>query len=63
MWLASVWVARDCDTKQKGTRVRIRNKTAINFMQRWRKRLGEVSLKQLEGNNREEEKEQGEEQT
>lgn len=34
LWLANVWVARDRDARKNGNRVRTRNTTAINFMQR-----------------------------
>jgi hypothetical protein len=56
MWLASVWTARDYEAKKKGTKVRDRNITAINFMRRWRKRIGDRQLGQSGTNIREEQK-------
>jgi hypothetical protein len=60
VWLASVWIARDYEAKKKGTRSRERNKTAINFIQRWRKRISERPLVQTDEKNREVDKTQGE---
>jgi hypothetical protein len=53
-----VWIARDYEAKKRGTRSRERNKTAINVIQRWRKRIGERTLVQTDEENGEGDKTQ-----